>query len=300
LGLSFRKKTDINIISSRQQELLEITKHFSIEVMPTTAEQIDDFRVILPEGTHIYIAHLEGTEIDSMIKTAKRLNEFGFNVVPHFPARLTKNKHLLEDWIKKYSDVGIDKALILAGSPTLPIGDFKSTMDLLSTGLFDKYEFSRIFCAGHPEGNKDIDIGGSDINLMEAIKWKRDFAERTQIPLALTTQFCFDIEPIKAWEKRLLEENINIPINIGVAGPAKLQTMIKFAILCGVGPSIRVLEKRAKDLTKLILPYSPSQFLSDLFNYKKENLKSNIESVHFFPLGGIKKTTEFLSEIGLS
>ena len=278
-------------------DLLQVTKNFSIEVMPRTAEKINDFDRILPKETYVYIAHLEGTEIRSMIETADRLNKLKFNVVPHFPARLIENRKVLEEWVKNYADIGINKALILAGSPTSPIGDFESSMDLISTGVFDKYEFSEIFCAGHPEGNKDIDIDGSDANLMDAIKWKNDFAERTQIKLSLTTQFCFEIEPIRAWENRLAEENITLPINIGVAGPAKLQTMIKFALMCGVGPSIRVLEKRAKDLTKLILPYSPKKFLTELLSYKKENKKSNIQSVHFFPLGGIKKTTEFLAEI---
>ena len=278
-------------------EIAAVTENFSIEVMPKTAEKIVDFDLILPKQTYVYIAHLEGTEIKSMIETADRLNKQNFNVVPHFPARIIENKDVLEDWIKKYNNIGIDKALILAGSPTSPIGDFKSSMDLLSTGLFDKYNFSEIFCAGHPEGNKDIDFGGSDKNLMDALKWKNDFTKRTQTKLSLTTQFCFEIEPIKAWEQRLLEENISLPIHIGVAGPAKLQTMIKFAILCGVGPSLRVLEKRAKDLTKLLLPYSPNKFLLELSKYKKETLKSNIHSVHFFPLGGINKTTEFLSEI---
>ena len=274
-----------------------ITNNFSIEVMPKTAEKIPDFNSILPRGTNVYIAHLEGTTITSMVETAKRLNQLEFNVIPHFPARLIENKIMLEDWIKKYADAGINKALILAGSPSKAIGDFKSSMDLLSTELFDKYSFDEIICAGHPEGNKDIDVDGTDHNLMKALKWKSDFFERTQIKWSLTTQFCFELDPIKAWEIRLKEEGIVIPINIGVAGPARLQTMIKYALMCGVGPSIKVLEKRAKDLTKLLLPYSPKKFLIELANYKDENKNSKINSVHFFPLGGIYKTTEFITEI---
>ena len=296
MKLNFRTKNEKKTLSE-ERDFSQVTKNFSIEVMPRTAEKINDFDRILPKKTYVYVAHLEGTEINSMIETANRLNKLKFNVVPHFPARLIQSRAILEEWVQKYASIGINKALILAGSPTSPIGHFKSSMDLLATGVFDKYEFSEIFCAGHPEGNKDIDIGGSDANLMDAIKWKKSFAERTQIKLSLTTQFCFEIEPIRAWEARLAEENISLPINIGVAGPAKLQTMIKFALMCGVGPSIRVLEKRAKDLTKLILPYSPRQFLSELSSYKRENTKSNIQSLHFFPLGGIKKTTEFLAEI---
>ena len=51
---------------------------------------------------------------------------------------------------------------------------------------------------------------------------------------------------------------------MGVAGPAKLQTLIKFAIACGVGPSLKVLQKRALDLTKLLLPYEPTEVLDAL------------------------------------
>ena len=277
--------------------LSQITNHFSIEVMPRTAQKIDDFRSILPKGTLVYIAHLEGTPIEAMVKTANKLQELEFNVVPHFPARLIENPQILEDWIKKYSDVGITKGLVIAGSPLKAIGDFESSMDLLSTELYNKYNFTEIFCAGHPEGNKDIDIKGTDRNLMAALKWKNDFFQQNHMKWSLTTQFCFEVEPIRTWELRLHDEGINVPINIGVAGPAKLQTMIKYALMCGVGPSIRVLEKRAKDLTKLLLPYSPNNFLSQLSNYKNENKSSNINSVHFFPLGGIKKTTEFISKV---
>ena len=277
---------------------MQITKNFSIEVMPRTAEKIRDFNAILPKDTYVYIAHLEGTQIEAMVKTANRLVQSGFNVVPHFPARLIKNRITLEEWIKQYSDVGIRKALILAGSSSKAIGDFESSMDLLATELYEKYRFNEIFCAGHPEGNKDIDMNGSDQNLMTALQWKNDFFQQTQTKWSLTTQFCFDVEPIRLWEKRLSEKGIIVPINIGVAGPAQLQTMIKYAIMCGVGPSIKVLEKRAKDLTKLLLPYSPAKFLTELSHYKDENKKSNINSVHFFPLGGIQKTTEFLTKIG--
>ena len=295
--LIFGIEKSLNKHKNKKHDLSKIMHKFSIEVMPRTAEKIADFGSLLPKKTDVYIAHLEGTPINAMVETASRLVQSEFNVVPHFPARIIENKKVLENWIKQYSDLGINKALILAGSPIKTIGEFKSSMDLLSTELFDKYNFKEIFCAGHPEGNKDIDFDGTDRNLMSALKWKNDFFQRTQINWSLTTQFCFEVEPIIQWEKRLFEENINVPINIGVAGPAKLQTMIKYAMMCGVGPSIRVLEKRGKDLTKLLLPYTPAKFLSDLSDYKEANKKSNINALHFFPLGGIQKTTEFISEV---
>ena len=82
--------------------------------------------------------------------------------------------------------------------------------------------------------------------------------------MAITTQFCFDAEPVIAWANRLRASGITLPVHIGVAGPAKLQTMLKFAMACGVGPSLRVLQRRAADLSKLMLPFEPTEMLAAL------------------------------------
>ncbi|MBL6608822.1 MAG: methylenetetrahydrofolate reductase, partial [Rhodobacteraceae bacterium] len=91
---------------------------------------------------------------------------------------------------------------------------------------------------------------------------------------------------------------IDIPIHIGIAGPAKLQTMIKFAIACGVGPSLKVLQKRAMDVTKLLLPYEPTEVLTQLAQHKAKHPDFNITNVHIFPLGGIKTSATWVTEHG--
>ncbi|MCX8508737.1 MAG: methylenetetrahydrofolate reductase, partial [Rhodobacteraceae bacterium] len=74
---------------------------YSIEVMPRTAEKVEDFRALLPKGTRVYIAHIDGTPIEEMVATAKRINAEGFPVMPHFPARIIKDKATLADWIAR-------------------------------------------------------------------------------------------------------------------------------------------------------------------------------------------------------
>ncbi|TNC72024.1 methylenetetrahydrofolate reductase [Rubellimicrobium roseum] len=261
---------------------------WSIEVMPRTAEKVEDFRAILPPGTRVYIAHIDGTAIEDMVATAKRIAAQGFDVMPHFPARSIADRAMLSDWIARYQgEAGITEGLILAGGRKDPLGEFQSSMDLLETGLFDHHGFQRLHLAGHPEGNKDIDPDGSDRMVMEALRWKQAFAQRTGAKLALATQFCFDAKPVIAWVDRLQAEGIELPVHIGIAGPAKLQTLIKFAIACGVGPSLQVLQKRAMDVTKLLLPYEPNDVVDQLAAHKAANPSFGIEQVHIFPLGGI-------------
>lgn len=296
--LNFKKK-DARVGMPASPEVEAFLQDYSIEVMPRTAEKVENFRDLLPEGTRVYVAHIEGTPIDDMVATAKRLNADGFPVMPHFPARIIKDKATLADWIARYQgEADVKQALLLAGGVARPHGDFDSSMQLMETGLFDEAGFERLHVAGHPEGNRDIDADGSMTNVTAALKWKNDFQSRTDAQMAIATQFAFDAKPIIAWADDLAAQGITLPVHIGIAGPAKLQTLIKFAIACGVGPSLKVLQKRAMDVTKLLLPYEPTEVVTDLAAHKAAHPDFNITNVHFFPLGGIKTNATWAINTG--
>lgn len=283
------KKRDASASGPANADVEAFLHDYSIEVMPRTAEKVDDFRALLPEGTRVYIAHIEGTPIEDMVATAKRLAADGYPVMPHFPARIIKDKATLADWIARYQgEAGVDQALLLAGGVAQSMGAFESSMQLMESGLFDKAGFRRLHVAGHPEGNRDIDPDGSTKSVMEALAWKQKFSERTDAQMAIATQFAFEAKPIIAWADGLREAGVTLPIHIGIAGPAKLQTLIKFAIACGVGPSLKVLQKRAMDVSKLLLPYEPNDVIGDLAAHKAAHPDFGVTNVHFFPLGGIK------------
>ena len=295
----FGLKTKNSQTSQVSENLESFLLNYSIEVMPRTAEKIENFRDILPKNTRVYIAHIEGTPIEDMVKTAKRLAEDGFSTMPHFPARIIRDKATLNDWISRYQgEAGVSQALLLAGGISKPHGEYESSMDLLETGLFDRANFKNIHIAGHPEGNKDIDPDGSSKNVDAALKWKQSYKEKTDAKMAIATQFAFESGPIIKWANLIRNAGIDIPIHIGIAGPAKLQTLIRFAIACGVGPSLKVLQKRATDVTKLLLPYEPTEVLSQLADHKANNPDFNISGVHFFPLGGIKTNAKWVTENG--
>jgi len=293
------KRRDTATATTSNADVEAFLDGYSIEVMPRTAEKVQDFRDLLPAGTRVYIAHIEGTPIEDMVRTAKRIASQGYNVMPHFPARIIQDKATLENWISMYQgEAGVDQALLLAGGVASPVGDFDSSMQLMETGAFDRAGFKRLHVAGHPEGNKDIDPSGGTKNVDDAIQWKQKFSERTDADMAIATQFAFETAPIIAWANGLKDAGVTLPIHIGIAGPAKLQTLIKFAIACGVGPSLKVLQKRAMDVTKLLLPYEPTEVIAELAAHKAANPDFNITQVHFFPLGGIKTNANWAIENG--
>lgn len=295
MGILSVKKTGNTAQPPLKADLGGLLDDCSIEVMPRTAAKIPDFRSLLPQGTRIYIAHIDGTTIGDMVATARRLREEGFSPMPHIPARIIRDKAMLEDWIKRYSgEAGVDQALLLAGGIASPIGSLVSSLHLLETGLFDRYGFRRLHVAGHPEGNRNIDRDGTTRLVDEALKFKQSYAERSDAAMAIVTQFAFDAGPVVAWAERIAAAGIDLPIHIGIAGPTRLQALIKFAISCGVGPSLGVLQKRALDLSKLLSPYGPEEFLADLATYRASHPGSLIRRIHIFPLGGIEASAEWI------
>ncbi len=270
---------------------------FSVEVTPKAASKIENFEDHIPSGTLVYIAHIEGTPIEEMVETAKKINDQGFCAMPHFPARIIRDKNVLEEWISRYkNEANVSNALLIAGGANKPYGQYDSSIQLIESELFDKADFNNLHIAGHPEGSMDIDPDGSTTNVDQALSWKNEFSKRTDANMAITTQFSFDASSVISWANNIKEAGIDIPVHIGIAGPAKLQTLLRYSIECGVGASIKIIQKRAKDLTKLLLPYKPTNIITELATYKANNPSFNIEKVHFFPLGGIKQVSDFVKE----
>jgi methylenetetrahydrofolate reductase (NADPH) len=282
-----------------ESNLKNFISGYSIEVVPNSAAKVESFADVLPKNTRVYIAHLsEKEDIKTMVATAKRISDEGFSVMPHIPARIIKNKATLENWISMYrNEANVTEALLIGGGSSQPLGDFDSSIQLIESGLFDAAGFKRLHIAGHPEGSKDIDPNGGNANVSSALSWKQEFSKRTDAEMAIATQFCFDATTVTQWAESLKQDGIDIPIHIGIAGPAKLQTLLRFSIQCGIGPSMKVLTKRAKDFTKLLLPYKPTEILEGLAEYKLNNPELNIEQVHLFPIGGIKQTTDWVKEV---
>src|SRR6056297_2826307 len=216
--LNFRKRDTVE--TAVPPEMAAFLQGYSIEVMPRTAEKVEDFRALLAPGTRVYIAHIDGTPIEDMTATARRLADDGFRVMPHFSARIIKDRAMLADWIARYQgEAGVDQALLLAGGVEKPHGDFHASTLLLEPGEFDRAGFKRLHVAGHPEGNRDSDPDGSRRNVDDALRWKQKFSETTDAQMALATQFAFDAKPIIKWADALREAGITLPIHIGIAGP---------------------------------------------------------------------------------
>lgn len=275
---------------SPRESVIDLLSDFTTETTPGTAAKIADYRAHLRPGATVFITFLPGSSFADTIGVAVRLRAEGFNPVPHVAARSVPSRTFLDESLARLTgEAGVDQALLIGGALNQPLGEFSSTMQLLDSGLFDKYGIGRIGVAGHPEGSPDI----PDSRIREALAWKNEFAERTGATLYIVTQFCFEAAPVIAWDKRIQAEGNRLPIYIGIPGLASLKALIGHARACGVGPSMRYLTRQARSVTKLLTVSAPDRLVTALAAYRATDPGCGIHGVHVYPLGGLKKSARW-------
>ncbi len=274
----------------------ELMAGFTAETTPASAKKVEDFRQHLAPGTDVYVTFLPGSDFNDTIAVCKRLRDETMRPIPHFAARSIPSAQVLEDNVKAVvEDAGVDRVLAIAGgvSDKDIVGPFSDSMQLLETGLFDKYKIKTIGVAGHPEGSPDMPQEA----IAKALAWKNAFAERTDADLHIVTQFCFEADPIIAWDKAMQAEGNRLPIHIGLPGLATIKTLLNFARISGVGPSMRFLTRQAMNVHKLVTVSDPNKQLVGLAKYKAQDSKCGITNVHMYPLGGLRRTAAWAYEV---
>jgi len=223
----------------------------------------------LPKVKDVYITMLPGDDYKGVANKAVELTKSGFNPVPHFPARSIKNQNELKDFVNRCKDGGVKQALVIGGS-ALPIGDFHSSLQLLETGLFEGW---KIGIAGHPDGSPDI----SDKDLEKAMMDKKPYADY------IITQWSLDVKPIAAFLSKQ-----TLPVRVGITGPLKISSLLKFANIVGAKNSINFLKSNVTKALDLLKPRDPNDII--------EQLKDSADNFHIYTFGGLKETNKWLTE----
>ena len=263
----------------------------SIEITPKQAVSLPELPGLFPPGVRVYIADIGIDGDDTLVQAARRVTELGYVAVPHLPARRLGTKAALEARIKASAqEAGVRDMLIVGGGLARPAGEFGSTMDVLETGFMDRYGITDIAVAGHPEGSPDF----GEREAIEALKLKQAFGERTGASMRIVTQFGFDGAAFVRWAEGLRAVGVDLPVHLGVAGPAKVTTLLKYAAACGVGNSLDFFRKRFGSIAMLATSYSPEEVVGPIEQHALRTADSAIRQIHVFPFGGPKKAADWL------
>ena len=276
------------------EQIQAAASDWSIEVTPNGASKIDSFADCLAPGTTVNVTFLPGSDPMDTVAVAQRLHNDGMNPVPHLAARSLKDADQLDALLSAFTkQAGVSEVLVIGGGVDNPVGQFASSIEVLNTGLIQKYGINDIGVAGHPEGSPDI----SDDEIVEALALKNELAKRDGLNLYIETQFCFEADIVLAWEKSIRAAGNNLPIRVGIPGPATIKTLFRFAQVSGIGPSMRFIAKQAKNVAKLMTVQSPHILLDDLAEGMAADQDCMIKHFHFYPFGGFAKTAAYAQAI---
>ena len=237
--------------------------NFSLEIGPKT--DLDT----LPALKDVYITMLPGGDYKDTAEQASKLVKKGLNPIPHFPARSIENDVQLKEYVSRCKDVGVRQALVIGGSRE-PIGSFDSSIQILETGYFEQM---KIGIAGHPEGSPDI----SDSKLEKAMKDKKPYADY------IVTQWLLDSQKIIDFISKQ-----TIPVHVGITGPLKITSLIKFANIVGAKNSLNFLKSNFSKALDLMRPKDPNDLIG--------KVKSHSDFFHIYTFGGLKETNKWLME----
>jgi methylenetetrahydrofolate reductase (NADPH) len=270
-------------------DLVSLLSSASVEVS-SRGHQLDELRDNFAAGADVTITFLPGDNYRHNVETAAALRRAGFNPVPHIAAREIPSREALDDFLLRARvEADVRRVLLIAGDVVPAKGPFKSSRDVAASGLLAARGIVHVSVAGHPEGHPYLDGAGA-LKLLRA--W-RDWGRESDIRVDIVTQFCFESAPIVKLLDELRAQGIDLPVIVGLAGPATPATLTKFALRCGVGNSIRALRGQIGRYGRLLTDTGPDDVLRGLQTAPKA-VTAAITGFHLFPFGGLRKTGNWL------
>jgi methylenetetrahydrofolate reductase (NADPH) len=272
-----------------------LVRGFSIEATVRTPNVAADCAHWLTPGTRVYISMLPGQTYQQTAALAVQLARAGLKPVPHVTARGLASLQTAADFLARVSlDAGVDRVLLLGGDRSMVAGPFDSSAALLATGMLARYGMRGVEVAGYPEGHPGI----TEPLLQAALEDKVRLAREQGLELGVMTQFSFRPDRIAAWTRSVRALHADLPVAVGIAGPANVTTLLKYAMRCGVAASVGMLGKQSGSVLRLLSEAGPEPVVHALAAQAVVAQAVKVESAqfarcHLFSFGGIERTARW-------
>jgi methylenetetrahydrofolate reductase (NADPH) len=267
---------------------------FSLEM---TGKDADDLRAaasVIPAGTRINVTFLGNEDPPMRLAAAQAVLAGGFTPVPHISARRLRGRAELEEYLGALRDAGASSSVfVVGGDPATPEGPYADSESVIRTRLLPDYGVRQVSIAGYPEGHPDI----PDDVLWTALRGKAAALKEQGLDGTIITQFAFDEEPVLAWIERVRAEGIDLPVRIGVPGPAGVKRLIGFARRFGIGANAMIVKKYGFSLTNLIGTAGPDKLIGALAAGYDPARHGRVH-LHFYTFGGLTATSEWIRDFG--
>jgi len=264
---------------------------YSLEM---TAKELDGLREAAPmirPGTQIAVTFLPGEEMEQRVQAAELVRNLGFEPIVHLSARRIASEAELDTYLRDITTrAGVKRCFIIAGDPPEAEGPYEDSLQIIESGLLEKHGIEIVGVGGHPEGHPNV----SKDQLWTWMERKLDAVRAHGMTPLVVTQFAFDDDAIVEWVGEMRERGIDVPVRLGVPGPAGIKRLLGFAKRCGVGASANVMKKYGVSITNLLGNAGPDKLVSSLDEKLNDERHGRVR-LHFYPFGALKASAEWIN-----
>lgn len=270
-------------------DLHAVLDDISLEAISPDAGELHEAASALPTGASIYLTDLPNRPDDKLFQIATGIFMRGLKPVPHIAARNVVSEKKLGDFLKRLSaSAGVKKIMLIGGDRSRSAGPFENAVQIIESGILEASGISEVGIAAYPEGHPDI---AEDI-LRAALREKLEAAERAGLHAHIVTQFGFDAWPVVTWLRALRAGGIRNKVRIGMAGPASVPSLLKFAQRCGVRASAKGFARHAPSIGKLLMSATPAEVVRDLAEAAASEDLGDI-ATHLYSFGGLARAAKW-------
>lgn len=272
--------------------LAPLLDDFSLEMTGKDVPGLEAARDLIPAGTRINITFLGTEDLDTRLAAARTVRRLGHVPVPHVAARRLRSRPELEELLAALRSDGTgDNVLVIGGDPAEPHGPYDDSLALIRSGLLQSYGVRHVGIGGYPEGHPAI----AGPALWSAIEDKTTALAGQGLSGDVITQFGFDADPVLAWVEAVRKRGIDVPVRVGVPGPAGIKRLMTYATRFGVGTSTSIAKKYGFSLTNLMGTAGPDRFIRALAEGYDVH-RHGVLKLHFYTFGGIGATSRWVTE----
>ncbi|MFJ2608487.1 MULTISPECIES: methylenetetrahydrofolate reductase [unclassified Streptomyces] len=265
---------------------------FSLEMTAKDVPRLEEAAALIPAGTRVNVTFLGNEDLELRRSAARAVRRLGFVPVPHLSARRLGSRDELEGFLAGLREDGTaEHLLVVGGDPATPHGPFADALSVIRTGLLREHGVRHVGVSGYPEGHPAIE----DAVLWSALTDKHAALAAQGLAGSVITQFGFDVDPVLTWVEQLRERGVEVPVRIGVPGPAGARRLVTYAARFGVGTSASIARKYGFSLTNLMGTAGPDRFLHALAARYDAGRHGEVK-VHFYTFGGLRATSEWIAQ----
>jgi methylenetetrahydrofolate reductase (NADPH) len=264
---------------------------FSMEMTGKDVAKVENAAGVIPPGTRINVTFLENEDLQMRVDAAEAVKRLGFTPVPHISARRITSPEHLEEFLAALRVVdATENVFAVGGDPAVPMGPYEDSLALIESGVFQQYGARNISIGGYPDGHPGI---ATDV-LWSHLEKKAAALSRLEIPGSVITQVEFDAHRVLAWVAEVRDHGVELPIRVGVPGPASVKLLLGFASRLGISTSTTIAKKYGLSVTNLLGKAGPEHFIRDL-QAGLDPAKHGVVKLHFYTFGGFKTTAEWIA-----